>query len=165
MFEVFSLGISSRIIIENNDGPSSIAIFPHISATARYAVRLIRSCLSAVLKRIVRSAIIKIALRNRSLGGDTPLLERSTVRVGCSRASGVAAGLSLTLVALSTFGATGGANASVGPGSGPSCFAGVACFATGAASTLSVARATGACYAGSDLRGVTERAFCFSNGA
>ena len=67
------------------------------------------------------------------------MLERSEVRVGCSEASGGAAGLGLTLFTLSTFGATGGANASCGPGSGPSCIAGVACFATGADSTLGVA--------------------------
>ena len=120
MFELFFLGITSRIIIENNDGPSSIAIFPHISETALYAGRLITSCQSAVPKRIGRSTIISIALWYSSLGGGTPLLERSEVRVGCSEASGGAAGLNLTLFALSTFGATGGANVSVGPGSGPS---------------------------------------------
>ena len=128
MFEVFSLGISSLIIIEKNDGPSSIAIFPHISATAPYAARLITSCPSAVPKPIVRSAIISIALWNPSFAGGIPLLQHSEVRVGCSGASGGAAGLGLTLFALSTFGATGGVNASVGPGSGPSCFAGVACL-------------------------------------
>ena len=165
MFVVFSLGISSRIIIKNNDNPLSIAIFPHISSTARYAHRLITSCPSAVPKRICRSAIISIALWNPSLGGNTPLLERSEVRVGCSGVSGGAAGLGLTLFALSTFGATNGANASVGPVSGPSCFAGVACFATGAASTLGVRGASGAFCAGSALRGVIPRAFCFSNGS
>ena len=50
VFVIFSLGMSSRIIIENNDGPSSIAISPHISATAPYAGRLITSCPSAVPK-------------------------------------------------------------------------------------------------------------------
>ena len=165
MFVVFSLGILRRIIIEINDGFSFIAIFPHISATAPYAGRLITSCPCAVPKRIGRSAIISIALWNPSLGGGTPLLERSEVRVECSGASGGASGLGLTLFALSTFGATGGANASVGPGFGPSCFAGVACFATGVASTLNVAGATGAFCAGPALRGVTARAFCFSSGA
>ena len=138
MFVVFFLEISSRIIIENNNGPSSIAILPHISAPAPYAGKLITSCPSAVPKRIGRSAIISIALWNPSLDGGTPLLERSEVRVKCSEASGGAAGLGSTLFAVSTFRATGGANASGGPGFGPSCIAGVACFATGAASTLSV---------------------------
>ena len=62
MFVVFFLGISSRIIIENNDGPLSIAIFPHISATALYASRLITTCPYAVPKRISKNAIINIAL-------------------------------------------------------------------------------------------------------
>ena len=161
MLVVFSLGISSRIIIENNDGPMSIAIFPHISATSPYAGRLITSCLSAVPKRICRSAIISIALWNPSLGGSTYLLEHSEIRVGYSGVSGGAASLGLTLFPLSTVGGTGGANASVDPGSGPSCFAGVACLATGAASTLGVAGATGAFCAGSVVLGVTARAFCF----
>ena len=119
MFVVFSLGISSCNIIENNDGFGFIAIFPHISATAPYAGRLITSCPSAVPKRIGRSAIISIALWNPSLGGGTPLFVRSEVRVGCSGASGGAATLGLTLFALSTFRATGGANARAGRGLAP----------------------------------------------
>ena len=113
-------------------------MFPHISATAPYAGRLITSCPSAGPKRIGKSAIISMALWNPSLGGGTPLLERSEVRVGRYGASGGADSLGLTLLALSTFGATGGANASGGPGSSPSCIAGVTCIATCAASTLGV---------------------------
>ena len=115
---------------------------------------------------------------NPSLGGGTSLLERLEVRVGCSGTSGGAAGLGLTLFAISTYGATGGANASVGPGSGPTCFAdvacfetgaastlNVACFATGAASTLGVVGASGASFVGFALRGENARALCFSSGA
>ena len=93
------------------------------------------SCPSAVRQIINKSSIISIAHWNPSLSDGISLLERSEVRVGCSGTNGNAHGLNLTFVALSTFKAKGGGNASVGPGSGSSCFAGDACLATGAAST------------------------------
>ena len=109
--------------------------------------------------------MINIALWNPSLGGGTPLLKRSKVRVGCSGASDGAIGFILAFFALSVFGATNGANAGFGPGFGPSCFANAACFATGAASTLGVSRPFGESLTCSALRGITLRVFCLSSGA
>ena len=85
------------------------------------------------------------------------MLKRLKVRVESVGSSNGAPGFGLTLFGLSTLKQTNGANANVEPVSNRSYFAFVACFSTGDASNVGIARGSGALCACFDMRGVTAR--------